>query len=53
MRVAWEVSQEFATSWWWLLDQASIRATNFWRGERGESPLVLPDSGGCDMEEIF
>lgn len=50
--IAWEISQEFATSWGWLLDDASIRATNFWRGERGEPPLVVHDSGGGFVEEL-
>ena len=50
--VAWEVTQSFATNWAWLLDEQTIRHSNFWRGERGESPLVLPDLGRSAMDDI-
>ncbi|MCJ1273495.1 hypothetical protein MMC21_001287 [Puttea exsequens] len=39
----WEASQWFATTWGWLLDEDLIRTSNFWRGERGEPPLEIPD----------
>ena len=50
--VAWEVTQTFATNWAWLLDEQTIQHSNFWRGERGESPLVLPDLGRSAMDDI-
>lgn len=51
--LAWEVSQEFASSWFWLLDEGLIRTTNYWRGERGEAELVLPASGDVAVEELL
>ena len=50
--VAWEVTQGFATNWAWLLDEQTIRNSNFWRGERGEGPLVLPDLGRPAMDDF-
>ena len=50
--VAWEVTQTFATSWAWLLDEQTVRSSNFWRGERGEGPLVLPDLGRHALSDI-
>ena len=50
--VAWEVTQDFATNWAWLLDEQTVRNSNFWRGERGEGPLVLPDLGQPAMDDI-
>ena len=37
----WEVGPEFANKWWFLMDDEIIRTTNFWRGQRGEGPLML------------
>jgi len=51
--VAWEVTQTFATNWAWLMDDDLIRSSNFWRGERGEPPLVTPDLGGGILGEVF
>ena len=39
--MGWEVSQEFCSKWGWLLDESTIRYSNFWRAERGELPLRL------------
>ena len=39
--MCWEVAQEFASKWAWLLDEDTIRYSNFWRTERGELPLQL------------
>ena len=50
--LAWEVTQAFASNWAWLLDEQTVRNSNFWRGERGESPLVLPDFGRPAMDDI-
>ena len=47
------MTQSFATSWWWLLDEAMIGTTNFWRGERGEPPLIPPDATGGGPDEVF
>jgi Domain of unknown function (DUF3425) len=38
---AWEVGPDFAKKWWFLLDDGIIHTTNFWRGQRGEEPLIL------------
>ena len=50
---AWEVSQSFVTNWAWLVDIESIRSSNFWRAERGEGPLVIPDLSGGILGEII
>ncbi|KAL9127324.1 MAG: hypothetical protein Q9175_007757 [Cornicularia normoerica] len=50
--LAWEISQAFVTNWAWLMDNEIIRCSNFWRGERGEGPLVVPDLGGIILGEI-
>jgi hypothetical protein len=39
--VGWEMSAEFARKWWFLIDDAMIQATNFWRVQRGEEALVV------------
>ena len=49
---AWEISQAFLTNWAWLVDHELLRASNFWRAERGEGPLILPDFSGGILEEI-
>ncbi|KZF24498.1 hypothetical protein L228DRAFT_237422 [Xylona heveae TC161] len=38
----WEISQEFLDRWSSLIDEGTIRTSNFWRLERGERPLALP-----------
>lgn len=42
---SWEASQGFVSRWGWLLDHDTIRYSNFWRAERGESPLKLETNG--------
>jgi hypothetical protein len=42
--MAWEVGTEFAKKWWFLMDDEILRTTNFWRGQRGDEPLALPQS---------
>jgi hypothetical protein len=37
--MGWEVGEDFATRWWFLIDDGIIRTTNFWRAQRGEKPL--------------
>lgn len=39
--MSWEVSQEFAWRWWFLLDGGIVRTSNFWRAQRGEMPLAI------------
>ena len=39
--VGWEISQEFVDRWGWLVDEETIRTSNFWRIERGEAPLMV------------
>lgn len=39
--MGWEFSPDFARKWWFLMDDELMRPTNFWRGQRGEQPLVL------------
>jgi hypothetical protein len=39
----WELGSEFAQKWWFLLDEGIIRTSNFWRCQRGDDMLVLPE----------
>jgi hypothetical protein len=39
--MGWEVSEEFARRWWFLIDGGIVRTSNFWRAQRGETPLTL------------
>ena len=39
--MGWEVSEEFARRWWFLIDGGIVRTSNFWRAQRGETPLAL------------
>lgn len=41
--IGWEFSQSFVDQWAWLMDEGSISSSNFWRFERGEPPLKLPN----------
>ncbi|RSL86433.1 hypothetical protein CEP51_002793 [Fusarium floridanum] len=40
---SWEVSEEFAKKWWFLIDENLLRATNFWRRQRLESNILASD----------
>lgn len=40
--IGWEISEDFANKWWFLVDEGIIQTTNFWRSQRGETPLILP-----------
>ncbi|RSL67064.1 hypothetical protein CEP53_003192 [Fusarium sp. AF-6] len=40
---SWEVSEEFAKKWWFLIDGELLRATNFWRRQRLESNILASD----------
>lgn len=51
--LAWEVSQTFVNKWAWLLDDETLRSSNFWRAERGEAALVIPDMESREVEEVF
>lgn len=42
--MSWEVSQGFADRWGYILDDETIRFSNFWRLERGDTPLQLPSN---------
>jgi hypothetical protein len=39
--LAWEVGPEFARKWWFLMDNEILRASNFWRRQRGEQDLMM------------
>jgi hypothetical protein len=39
--MAWELSPEFVRKWWFLVDEGMLRASNFWRGQRGEAALTI------------
>jgi hypothetical protein len=39
--MSWEMSGDFVKKWWFLVDEEMLRTTNFWRGQRGEKPLIL------------
>ena len=34
------------------MDEKTIRSWNFWRGVRGEGPLVLPDFGAAALDDM-
>ena len=38
----WEVTEEFAMKWWFLLDHEVIDTANFWRAQRGIPKLQTP-----------
>ncbi|KAI8718286.1 hypothetical protein NCS52_00606900 [Fusarium sp. LHS14.1] len=40
---SWEVSEEFAKKWWFLIDGELLRATNFWRRQRLEPSISASD----------
>jgi hypothetical protein len=40
---SWEVTEEWAQKWWFLLDRETIETANFWRRQRGLR--VLPRLG--------
>ncbi|RSM12408.1 hypothetical protein CEP52_002497 [Fusarium oligoseptatum] len=40
---SWEVSEEFAKKWWFLIDGELLRATNFWRRQRLEPSISAND----------
>lgn len=50
--MGWELSQNFVYQWGWLVDEDSIRYSNFWRFERGEMPLNTPPVAGEILGEI-
>lgn len=35
----WEISESFATKWWFLMNEEVLGTTNFWRAARGEPVL--------------
>jgi hypothetical protein len=37
----WEVEENFAVKWWWLMTDEVLEEANFWRVSRGEAPLCL------------
>jgi hypothetical protein len=39
--MGWEVGEDFARRWWFLIDDGIILTTNFWRAQRGEKPLQV------------
>lgn len=39
-RRGWEMQEEFATKWSWLVADDILEETNFWRVSRGEEPLL-------------
>lgn len=40
---SWEVSEEFAKKWWFLIDGELLQATNFWRRQRLEPSISASD----------
>jgi hypothetical protein len=42
--MGWEVGPDFARKWWFLMDDAVMRTTNFWRAQRGEEALLVAPS---------
>ena len=50
--MGWELSQAFVDQWGWLMDEESIRFSNFWRFERGELPLITCAIPGGILGEV-
>jgi hypothetical protein len=38
---SWEWTADFVEKWCWLFDQETLESTNFWKTQRGESPIDL------------
>ncbi|KAF2707811.1 NAD(P)-binding protein [Pleomassaria siparia CBS 279.74] len=52
--MGWEIGPNFASKWWFLMDEKTLRTSNFWRGQRGEAPLVAtPNIMGGILEQLF
>ncbi len=41
MPQGWEVTEQWAAKWWYLLDQDIVETANFWRLQRGLAKLEL------------
>lgn len=39
----WEVTEDWATKWWSLLDREVVETADFWRLQRGLAKLPRPD----------
>ncbi|KAF5678697.1 hypothetical protein FHETE_1138 [Fusarium heterosporum] len=39
--MGWEIGEEFAKRWWFLIDSGIIQTSNFWRAQRREPPLQV------------
>lgn len=50
--MGWEISQEFLEKWEGIVDEETIKCSNFWRFERGEGPLEWGVGGGV-LGEVF
>lgn len=59
-RLVWDVKSyewapEFFEKWMWLLDDEAVNVSNFWRAQRGETPLEMEKKGkgyaSDDMDE--
>lgn len=40
-KTSWEVGQKFSEKYWFLMDEDMIRASNFWRSQKGLKPLKI------------
>ncbi|KAL2061265.1 hypothetical protein VTL71DRAFT_7538 [Oculimacula yallundae] len=51
---SWEMTEEFARKWGWMLRGCEdlMRSTNFWRRQRGEEDLIVETLGILSMTEI-
>ena len=50
--MGWELSQGFVNKWGWMVDEETLRCSNFWRFERGELPLHNPHGPGEILGEV-
>lgn len=41
----WEISERFAKTWWFLVDEELLKTTNFWRSQKSENMLVIGGHG--------
>ncbi|KAH7327255.1 hypothetical protein BKA65DRAFT_528218 [Rhexocercosporidium sp. MPI-PUGE-AT-0058] len=52
---SWEVTEEFAKKWGWMLSGCEdlLRSTNFWRRQRGDDDLLVETFGSLSVMDIF
>jgi hypothetical protein len=50
---SWEIEEQFAMKWWFLMGEEVLRGTNTWRGSRGQRALTVSDIKNRFKKEGF